>query len=207
MGLFDGLKKRKYPGNGMTGTRMGRVYAGPGQMPGYTPGDEDDDENDDPNICDVYAGPGMMDEIGYEVDPEEPEEPEESDPEATETEATDPEATEIETTENEEPEPEEEKIDPRTMVAVYAGPDYWAMQSQNRPTMMFVYAGPAQMQGFRADMMPKPEDPENSGETSGAMMGSKLMFCKECGSKVEPGFRFCPFCATPLKNNEEQVNV
>ena len=166
MGLFDDLKKKKYPKNGMSGGRMGRVYAGPGQMPGYRSGDED--ENEDPNMCDVYAGPGMMDEIGYEDEPEVTE----SEADVTESESTETEATEEEKTESEVPEPEDEpevprprveKFDARSMMAVYAGPDYWASKPQNQPAMMFVYAGPAQMQNYRGGFMnpqPAPEQPD-----------------------------------------------
>lgn len=178
MGLFDDLKKKKYPKNGMSGGRMGRVYAGPGQMPGYRSGDED--ENEDPNMCDVYAGPGMMDEIGYEDEPE-----------VTESEE-----------EPEVPRPPVEKFDTRSMMAVYAGPDYWASKPQNQPAMMFVYAGPAQMQNYRGGFMnpqPAPEQPDEPPE--------KKSFCPECGGLLQQGFRFCPFCGTPLKKKGEQVDV
>lgn len=205
MGLFDDLKKKKYPKNGMSGGRMGRVYAGPGQMPGYRSGDED--ENEDPNMCDVYAGPGMMDEIGYEDEPEVTE----SEAEVTESESTETEATEEEKTESEVPEPEDEpevprprveKFDARSMMAVYAGPDYWASKPQNQPAMMFVYAGPAQMQNYRGGFMnpqPAPEQPDEPLE--------KKSFCPECGGLLQQGFRFCPFCGTPLKKKGEQVDV
>ena len=217
MGLFDDLKKKKYPKNGMSGGRMGRVYAGPGQMPGYRSGDED--ENEDPNMCDVYAGPGMMAEIGYEEEPEVTEsEAEETEAEATETEETEAEATEAEApvpeeekTESEVPEPEEEpkvprpsrdQFDPRNMMAVYAGPEYWSPKPQNQPAMMFVYAGPAQMQNYRGGFMnpqPAPEQPDEPLE--------KKSFCPECGGLLQQGFRFCPFCGTPLKKKGEQVDV
>ncbi|MBQ2030995.1 MAG: zinc ribbon domain-containing protein [Lachnospiraceae bacterium] len=217
MGLFDDLKKKKYPKNGMPGGRMGRVYAGPGQMPGYRSGDED--ENEDPNMCDVYAGPGMMDEIGYEEEPEVTEsEAEETEAEATETEETEAEATEAEApvpeeekTESEVPEPEEEpkvprpsrdQFDPRNMMAVYAGPEYWSPKPQNQPAMVFVYAGPAQMQNYRGGFMnpqPAPEQPDEPLE--------KKSFCPECGGLLQQGFRFCPFCGTPLKKKGEQVDV
>ena len=217
MGLFDDLKKKKYPKNGMSGGRMGRVYAGPGQMPGYRSGDED--ENEDPNMCDVYAGPGMMDEIGYEEEPEVTEsEAEETEAEATETEETEAEATEAEApvpeeekTESEVPEPEEEpkvprpsrdQFDPRNMMAVYAGPEYWSPKPQNQPAMVFVYAGPAQMQNYRGGCMnrqPAPEQPDEPLE--------KKSFCPECGGLLQQGFRFCPFCGTPLKKKGEQVDV
>ena len=217
MGLFDDLKKKKYPKNGMSGGRMGRVYAGPGQMPGYRSGDED--ENEDPNMCDVYAGPGMMDEIGYEEEPEVTEsEAEETEAEATETEETEAEATEAEApvpeeekTESEVPEPEEEpkvprpsrdQLDPRNMKAVSAGPDYWSPKPQQEFRMMFVYAGPAQMQNYRGGFMnpqPAPEQPDEPLE--------KKSFCPECGGLLQQGFRFCPFCGTPLKKKGEQVDV
>ena len=87
-------------------------------------------------------------------------------------------------------------------MAVYAGPDYWASKPQNQPAMMFVYAGPAQMQNYRGGFMnpqPAPEQPDEPLE--------KKSFCPECGGLLQQGFRFCPFCGTPLKDKGEQVDV
>ena len=96
MGLFDDLKKKKYPNNRRPDRGMKCVYAGPEQMRRLRNRAEDEE----PEIVEVYAGPGMMDEIGYE------EEPEVTEDEVTEAEGTEPEEAEVEVTEAEKAETE-----------------------------------------------------------------------------------------------------
>ncbi len=192
MGLFDGLKGKKYPGSRKAGGRMGRVYAGPPRK------QEDDSEEtplaagvyagpgmmgglrpDDPEMTEVYAGPGMMGEIGCD----EPEEPAEEAP------AEDAPA-------------EEAPRNPKpagSMMFVYAGPAYFA--NKNQTPMMTAYAGPAQMTpqlgAINVPVVPQPEN-NRSGKST---------VCRYCGAEILSGFRFCPECGGLVKTDEEQVDV
>ncbi len=177
-------------------------------------------KKDDPaEFEDVYAGPGMMDEIGRGIAPEE------EDP-----------ATEKGSEEDRVPEFE----------CVYAGPDYFGEEEQdieieepeepekkqdippeafarifddrsNKPPVappppppeqfMAVYAGPQYMMAYAGPQMnnggafapvPQPQpEMKKKCELCGAEMPLSAKFCGKCGSKFKE-LKFCPGCGHPV---------
>ena len=174
MGLFDDLKGKKYPGSRKAGGRMGRVYAGP-------PRKQEDDSEETPLAAGVYAGPGMMG--GLQPD----------DPEMTEVYAGPGMMGEIGCDEPEEPAEEAPAED--------APAEEAPRNPKPAGSMMFVYAGPAQMTPQRGAInVPVVPQPENN-------RSGKSTVCRYCGAEILTGFRFCPECGGLVKTDEEQVDV
>ncbi|MEJ2586515.1 MAG: zinc ribbon domain-containing protein [Deltaproteobacteria bacterium] len=40
---------------------------------------------------------------------------------------------------------------------------------------------------------------DESGEISAYTPPGPGSFCQKCGQRVDPGFRFCPYCGSPLR--------
>lgn len=143
---------------------------------------------------DVYAGPGMMGELGSE-EPCEEETPAEETADGSESSEQSEEGCEkkepVEGKENSDGKrnPYEIYNDPR-MMAAYAGPAFpdpavEALKNSmtSKPTMMLVYAAPP---------LPKPGRIGITKDEPNRTNGPK--FCTMCGTKLIPGAKFCPEC-------------
>lgn len=143
---------------------------------------------------DVYAGPGMMDEIGG---------PEDIDPQETSEEEAPP-------------VPEDLKgPDSATFMMVYAGPSFMDRGFTPPPQpgpMECVYAGPdyfenKQPAGFFVSEMPEPETKKCPFCGSDAPLFANFCpqcgkpfpddVCRRCGAQLAEGAKFCPECGTP----------
>lgn len=173
---------------------------------------------------DVYAGPGMMDEINGEA-PDEPEEIKEPAPETEKPRepdmnefacvyagpdyfgfSDDPDTVPEEDKEpEEEPKPEEEKkpeLPPEAFKNMFDDRAYKPYQAVYAgPQFMMAYAGPQMNNnaGGFIGMMPQqpPEEKKKKCESCGAEMPDRAKFCGKCGAKF-PERKFCPTCGSEL---------
>lgn len=134
------------------------------------------DEPDDPGMDDVYAGPEFFEQG-------EPEEPENEDAVEPETSFGPMECVYAGPDMMDEP-------DPR-MTTIYGGPD---MTGPPDPRMMMaVYAGPEFFAGTYKPIgatAPEPEEPKSGN------------YCHFCGTPLREGEKFCRECGTPIPSDD-----
>ena len=184
-------------------------------------------KNDDPSeFEDVYAGPGMMDEL----DPTDPDEPETEAAPAPEPERSkEPDISEFECVyagpeyfEAEKPDiiiadesaPEEEKTPEPEQKKPEFPPEALKAMFDDRSNKLYeaVYAGPQFMMAYAGPQMnnngafigmmsvmntQQPEEKKKKCELCGAEMPVSAKFCGKCGSKFKE-IKFCPGCGSPV---------
>jgi len=187
---------------------------------------------DDVEIEEVYNGPGMMDEIGWEIggEPEEDpvEDPEEDvDPDTvTDIVAEEPSADPVGPSET------DDARDVNSMLMAYAGPAMWnpnlldplmvaayagpnmmnnqmfQMQDPGMPMAMMAYFGPGGPSGpVPAGMMSVMPNVEETPDPSKDLIREEHKVCPVCGKILHPNTKFCPDCGMDMTKEPVQEGM
>ena len=155
-------------------------------------------DNDPAEFEDVYAGPGMMDEIGGEEEPVEEEKP--ADEEGRNAKEFECVYAGPEYFEKEEPKIRIVPDPPKPFEGAYAGPppmeQFKAVYAG--PQFMMAYAGPQMNNGGAFAPVPQPQtETKKKCGSCGAEMPLSAKFCGKCGAKFKES-EFCPGCGAKI---------